>query len=59
MAASTEDPYALRTVKQLTDDGAAGDQRLSGVRGHGTALLWADPDLARALVDWLRQTLIF
>jgi alpha-beta hydrolase superfamily lysophospholipase len=59
MAASTEDPYALRTVRELTDDGAVGEQRLSGVRGHGTALLWADPDLARALVDWLRQTLIF
>jgi alpha-beta hydrolase superfamily lysophospholipase len=58
-AASTEDPYALRTIKELTGDGAAGEQRLSGVRGHGTALLWADPDLARALVDWLRRTLIF
>jgi alpha-beta hydrolase superfamily lysophospholipase len=57
-AASTEDPYALRTIKELTGDGAAGEQRLSGVRGHGTALLWADPDLARALVDWLRRTLI-
>jgi dienelactone hydrolase len=59
MAASTEDPYALRTVKELTADGATREQRLSGVRGHGTALLWADPDLARALVDWLRRTLIF
>ncbi len=59
MAASTEDPYALRTVKELTQDGGAREQRLSGVRGHGTALLWADPDLARALVDWLRRTLIF
>jgi alpha-beta hydrolase superfamily lysophospholipase len=57
-AASTEDPYALRTIKELTGDGAAGEQRLSGVRGHGPALLWADPDLARALVDWLRRTLI-
>jgi alpha-beta hydrolase superfamily lysophospholipase len=59
MAASTEDPYALRTIKELTEAGAAGEQRLSGVRGHGTTLLWADPDLARGLVDWLRRTLIF
>jgi dienelactone hydrolase len=59
MAASTEDPYALRSIKELTDEGATGEQRLSGVRGHGTALLWADPDLAGALVDWLRRTLIF
>lgn len=59
MAASTEDPYALRTIKELTESGAAGEQRLSGVRGHGTTLLWADPDLAGALVDWLRRTLIF
>lgn len=59
MAASTEDPYALRSVKELTEDGTAREQRLSGVRAHGTALLWGDPDLARALVDWLRRTLIF
>jgi len=59
MAASTADPYALRTVKELTDGANAREQRLSGVRGHGTYLLWSDPDLARALVDWLRRTLIF
>lgn len=59
MAASTDDPYALRTVKELIRDGSAREQRLSGLRGHGTSLLWADPDLARALVDWLRRTLIF
>ena len=59
MAASTEDPYALRSVKELTEDGTSREQRLSGVRAHGTALLWGDPDLARALVDWLRRTLIF
>ena len=35
------------------------EQRLSSVRGHGTQLLAGDPDLARALVDWLRARLIF
>lgn len=59
MAASTEDPYALRTVKELIAGATAREQRLSGVRGHGTSLLWSDPELARALVDWLRRTLIF
>jgi alpha-beta hydrolase superfamily lysophospholipase len=59
LAASTDDPYALRTVRELTQEGGAHEQRLSGVRGHGTTLLWADQDLSQALVDWLRQTLIF
>ncbi|HUE84995.1 MAG TPA: alpha/beta fold hydrolase [Vicinamibacterales bacterium] len=59
LAASTEDPYALRTIKELSQEGTRGEQRLSGVRGHGTSLLWADQDLSRALVDWLRRTLIF
>ena len=59
LAASTEDPYALRTVKALAGSTGSREQRLSGTRAHGTALLSADPDLARALVDWLEQTLIF
>jgi dienelactone hydrolase len=59
LAASTEDPYALRTVKELAADVPAREQRLSSVRGHGTALLSADQDLARALVDWLKARLIF
>jgi alpha-beta hydrolase superfamily lysophospholipase len=56
-AASTEDPLALRTVKELTAEGQ--NQRLSNVRAHGTPLIAADPDLAAELVDWLRQSLIF
>jgi hypothetical protein len=59
LAASTEDPYALRTVKELAADGAGREQRLSTVRAHGTALLNADQELSRALVDWLRRSLIF
>jgi hypothetical protein len=59
MAASTEDPLALRTLKSLTVDGVTIDQHLSGVTAHGSRLLAADPDLARGLVDWLRQRLIF
>jgi dienelactone hydrolase len=58
LAASTEDPYALRTVRELAGDDPMFEQRLSSVRGHGTPLLAADPDLARALVDWLKARLI-
>lgn len=59
LTASTQDPYALRTVKELAGESAAREQHLSPVRGHGTALFAADQDLTRALVDWLRRTLIF
>ncbi len=59
LAASTEDYYALRTVKELMLGGGPYEHRLSGARAHGTALLSADDDLTAALVDWLRRTLIF
>ena len=59
LAASTEDPLSLRTVRELAADGVAREQRLSSVRGHGAALLASDHDLGRALVDWLRARLIF
>jgi pimeloyl-ACP methyl ester carboxylesterase len=59
LVASTEDPYALRSVRELAAAEAAREQRLSAVRGHGTMLFAADPDLTPALVDWLRRTLIF
>jgi len=59
LAASTDDPYALRTVKELATGSGAREQRLSGARAHGTALLGADPELSTGLVDWLRRTLIF
>lgn len=59
LAASTEDPYALRTLKELAQGSGAREQRLSHGLAHGTKLLSADADLARSLVDWLRRTLIF
>jgi alpha-beta hydrolase superfamily lysophospholipase len=57
LASSTEDPYALRTIKELVAAGGPREQRLTTVRGHGTGLLLADPDLTGGLVDWLRRTL--
>jgi alpha-beta hydrolase superfamily lysophospholipase len=59
LAASGEDPYAVRSMKELAADEASREQHLSSVRGHGTALLNSDQELAAALVDWLRRTLIF
>ena len=60
LVSSTEDPYALRTVRALTEDEAPGRQlRLSAVPAHGSRLLDRDPELVAALVDWLRQTLLF
>lgn len=58
--ASSEDPYALRSLRDLAAD-ASGvrEQRLASVAAHGTVLLNADPDLPSALVDWFRRTLIF
>lgn len=58
LTASTDDPYALRSVKELAADVSSREQRLTSARGHGTPLLGADQDLARALVDWLRLRLI-
>jgi pimeloyl-ACP methyl ester carboxylesterase len=59
LVASTEDPYALRTIRELAGSEATCEQRLSAVRAHGTALFAADPDLTPALVDWLRRSLTF
>jgi alpha-beta hydrolase superfamily lysophospholipase len=59
-AASTEDPLALRTIRDLSlaiPDTA--DRQLSPEPAHGARLLQADRALARALVDWLRQRLLF
>ncbi|MCC7125449.1 MAG: alpha/beta fold hydrolase [Acidobacteria bacterium] len=60
LAASADDPLALRTIRDLTADGAGiRDQFISPQSGHGTTLLQADAEVARTLVDWLRQRLLF
>lgn len=55
MLASSQDPYALRTLRDLMASGSGREQRLSNAAAHGTTLLAADSDLARALVEWLRR----
>jgi acetyl esterase/lipase len=59
LLASSEDPYALRTVRGMVSDATAGrEQRLSSIAAHGSQLLDRDPEIAAALVDWLRRTLL-
>ena len=59
LGASTEDPLAARTIRELIADGAGvREQHLSPTGAHGTNLLAADKALAGALVDWLRQRLL-
>jgi dienelactone hydrolase len=60
MAASRQDPYAARTVAELSKDAPVPvEQVMSDEPAHGTLLLRADPEVARALVDWLRVRLLF
>lgn len=59
LAAGTADPLAMRTMKDYIE-AATGPREQHIVEGavHGTALL-DDGDTAKALVDWLRRSLLF
>ena len=57
--ASDDDPYALRSAKDLQKAGGGTREVLVMNRaGHGTVMLGHDPDLARTLVDWFHRTLL-
>ena len=59
LAASAEDPLALRTLRDFAaENSGPREQMISSTAAHGTALLERDADLARALVDWLRRSLL-
>jgi dienelactone hydrolase len=59
LVSSTKDPYAWRSVRTLAAIGPGPREvRLTDVLAHGTVLLSKDPDLAGALVDWFRRTLL-
>jgi pimeloyl-ACP methyl ester carboxylesterase len=59
LLAGTDDPYALRSVRALAAAGTGiREMRMLDNAGHGTRMLNADPDLARALVDWFERTLL-
>ena len=58
-AASAEDPLALRTLRDFAaENSGPREQLISNVAAHGTVLLERDADLGRALVDWLRRSLL-
>ena len=59
LVGSTKDPYAWRSIRQLTTIGpGAREVRLSDAPGHGTTLLLRDRQLIATLVDWFKRTLL-
>jgi pimeloyl-ACP methyl ester carboxylesterase len=60
LVAATNDPYAVRSVKELTAEPGQGIREVRTLpnAGHGTAMLDRDPELSRALVDWFLRTLL-
>jgi dienelactone hydrolase len=60
LVASDEDTYAANSARKLSlqEGGGARELRLLSGAGHGTVMLGRQPDLAAALVDWFRRTLI-
>lgn len=60
LAASAEDPLALRTLRDFAADNTGPrEQVISTAAAHGTVLLERDPEVGRSLVDWLRRSLLF
>jgi len=58
LVASTGDPYAARSTRELARESAGlREMRWSDVTAHGTVLLSRDADAAAALVEWFRRTL--
>jgi dienelactone hydrolase len=59
LLASLKDPYAARTVRELSKETAARREvRWAQAAAHGTVLLAAEPDLVRAIVEWFQRTLL-
>ena len=60
LSASTEDPLALRTLKDFAaENSGPREQLVSNAAAHGTTLLERDGEVGRVLVDWLRRSLLF
>jgi dipeptidyl aminopeptidase/acylaminoacyl peptidase len=59
LVASDDDPYALRSARELRKAGGGLRELLVlSQAGHGAAMLSRDADLVRTLVDWFRRTLL-
>jgi alpha-beta hydrolase superfamily lysophospholipase len=57
LVAASDDPYAMRSMRQLTEAGPANEALTLEGAGHGTVMLTRDPDLVGRLVEWFRKTL--
>ena len=56
--ASLQDPYAARSVKELSAIGSGlRETKWSETAAHGSVLLSREPDLVRFLVEWFQRTL--
>jgi pimeloyl-ACP methyl ester carboxylesterase len=59
LVASEEDSYAANSARRLAKQaGGTRELRLLTGAGHGTVMLSRQTDLAGALVDWFRRTLL-
>jgi pyridoxine 5-phosphate synthase len=59
LSASTEDPLALRTMRDFAaENSGPREQVVSTAPAHGSVLLERDGEVGRALVEWLRRTLL-
>jgi pyridoxine 5-phosphate synthase len=59
LGASADDPLALRTLRDFAAESSGPrEQMVSNAAAHGTMLLDRDGEVGRALVDWLKRTLI-
>ena len=60
LIAGALDPYASRSARQLAEitPGVRDLRIVENVSANGRALLADQPDLAGALVDWFRKTLL-
>jgi pimeloyl-ACP methyl ester carboxylesterase len=59
LVASQEDGYSTNSARQLAKSGpGVRDLRILNGAGHGTVMIGRQPDLAAALVDWFRRTLL-
>jgi hypothetical protein len=58
LVASTHDPYAYRSARELAKDPPGlRETRFSETVAHGTVLLARDPEMSRALIEWFQRTL--
>jgi alpha-beta hydrolase superfamily lysophospholipase len=59
LVASDDDGFAMRSMRELQKArGSAGETVVLSRAGNGMAMLAADQDLSRRLVDWLKRTLL-